>query len=77
MSASASEVVRKTVGMSFKLAFPLIGTMQDVYVPQSTILRMLDDSQTHAYLWCYLKRKAHGTRYLFNPRTVLPVTMIR
>ena len=49
-----------------KLAFPLEGAVPEVYVPHSTILRMSDDSQTHAYLWCYLERKTHGKRYLFN-----------
>jgi hypothetical protein len=49
-----------------RLAFPLDGAMPDLYAPQSTILQTADGIQTHAYLWCYLDRKIHGRRYLFN-----------
>lgn len=53
-----------------RLAFPLDGAMPDLYVPQSTILQTADGANTHAYLWCYLDRKAHGTRYRFNPSSL-------
>lgn len=53
-----------------KLALPLTGDIPDVYIPQSTILLTSDNSQTHAYLWCYLERKAYGKRYLFNPSSL-------
>jgi hypothetical protein len=52
------------------LAFPLEGTMPDLYAPQSTILQTADGANTHAYLWCYLDRKAHGKRYRFNPSSL-------
>lgn len=50
-----------------KLAFPLNGPMPEVYAPQSTILQTPDNTRHHVWLWCYLERKTHGTRYLFNP----------
>ncbi len=53
-----------------KLTFPLEGAMPEVYVPQSTILRMPENDQVHAYLWCYLERKAHGSWYLFDPSSL-------
>jgi hypothetical protein len=53
-----------------RLAFPFEGSMPDVYVPQSTILQMPDDIRSHAWLWCYLERKVHGKRYLFNPSSL-------
>ena len=50
-----------------RMEFPLVGAMPEIYRPETTILRISDEDQTHAYLWCYLERKAHGKRYLFNP----------
>lgn len=44
--------------------------MPEIYVPQTTILRASDEEQIHAYLWCYLERKVHGKRYLFNPSSL-------
>lgn len=52
------------------LAFPLKGELPESYVPQSTILQLSDDSRSHVWLWCYLERKLHGTRYLFNPSSL-------
>ena len=44
--------------------------MPEVYVPQSTILRLPDGSQTFAFVWCYLERKVHAARHLFNPSSL-------
>lgn len=53
-----------------KLSFPLTGPMPAIYVPERTVLRMQDDTQAHAWLWCYLERKQHGNRYQFNPSSL-------
>lgn len=53
-----------------KLAFPLADGMPELYVPQSTILRISENEQVHAYLWCYLARRTHGKRYLFDPSSL-------
>lgn len=53
-----------------KLAFPLTSGMPEVYVPQSTVLQTSENSRTHAWLWCYLERRTHGKRYLFNPSSL-------
>ena len=50
-----------------KLAYPLQGAIPDIYIPESTILRMQDDTQIHVWLWCYLERKTQGGTHLFNP----------
>jgi hypothetical protein len=44
--------------------------MPHLYTPQSTILRMADGAQSHAYLWCYLERQVNGRRYRFQPASV-------
>ena len=50
-----------------KLAFPLQGAMPEIYVPESTILHLQDDTRIHTWMWCYLERKRYGQWYVFNP----------
>lgn len=53
-----------------KLVFPLEGTMPEIYVPESTVLLLQDNTKSHAWLWCYLERKKHGPYYLFAPSSL-------
>lgn len=53
-----------------RLSFPLVEAMPELYAPESTILTLEDGAHTHAWLWCYLERRVHGKRYLFNPSSL-------
>ena len=45
----------------------------DGYVPQRTILRVGDDFSIHAYLWCYVRRKASVGGWEFDPESISAV----
>ncbi|MEJ6007174.1 hypothetical protein WG899_16620 [Paucibacter sp. AS339] len=41
--------------------------LPDVYVPESTVLKIDTDKRCHAFLWCYLDRRQKGNSAAFNP----------
>lgn len=53
-----------------KLIFPFAGASPQIYMPQSTILRIGENDHIHTYLWCYLERKTNGSWFKFNPSSL-------
>lgn len=44
--------------------------LPDVYLPESTILKINDDKRCLAFLWCYLDRKQAANHTAFNPASL-------
>ncbi len=53
------------------LKYPLESGLPDVFVPQSTVMKIEGADKAHTYLWCYLERDLFGASISrFNPQSI-------